>query len=277
VGGRRRRRRRPAPLGGRLPGAAGVLRADLGEQGAGLRDRGLDLGLAGLQAGDLGALLGLGGGQGLAARLEGLGGDLELVHHVAVVLRQQVEHLDAVHRLGGVVAQHRRQAGGRPLDVGDRDPVGHHRAERGERPLGVGGLAAQVGQAAAGPVKGQLALVVLLDELVGLAVQGVQAVGQAGGAGRAGRRGAGRRQRERHQERRQEPRLRGTDEPSTVGGPSGAERQGPQPPSSRLETGRGRLKGEAPRPSVGGRRGTPSGVTACGPAGHECCPVVTNP
>ena len=106
------------------------------------------------------------------ALVEGLAGHPELVHQVAVVGGQQVEDLDAGDGGGRVVgAEHGGHGAAGALDVGGGRPGAEDRPELAQVLLGRVGLGAQALEGPLDPPQGLVALVVLLDQLIGLPVQ----------------------------------------------------------------------------------------------------------
>src|SRR5512133_1761541 len=210
-----------------------------GQQGPGLVGGPLDLGLLGGQAVDLGGLGLLGGDQVALALAEGLAGHPELVHQVAVVGGQQLEHLDAGDGGGRVVgAEHGGHGAAGALHVGGRGPGAQDRPELAHVGLGSAGLGLQAPEGPPDPLQGLVALVVLLDQLVGLTVQLVALILEAGGGGRGRlcRGGTGGQHRQGHQDGREQHAADSATRPATVGGPSCAQRgQAPVLLSSRLQ------------------------------------------
>jgi hypothetical protein len=139
------------------------------------------------------------------------------------VAGQQLEDLDPVDGAGRVLGvQHRGQGVAGALDVGGgrARPEGH--LQRLEVLLGPAGLRPHLVADLADPRERQLALEVLLDELVGLAVELLELVLEPGLArsGASRRAGAARQHGQRQQQRRQQHGSSGTPWPSTVGEPS---------------------------------------------------------
>src|SRR5215211_5069304 len=234
-------RGRGSDRGGRAAGDRGAVGGPHpGQQGPGLVGGPLDLGLLGGQAVDLGGLGPLGGHQVALALAEGLAGHPELLHQVAVVGGQQLQHLDAGDGGGRVVgAEHRGNGAAGALDVGGRGPGAQDGLELAHVGLGPAGLGPQALEGSPGPLQGLVALVVLLDQLVGLTVQPVELILEAGGGGR-GRHcrhvRPGGQHRQGHQDGREEHAADSVPRPSTVGGPSCAQRgQTPVLLSSRLK------------------------------------------
>src|SRR4029453_4146757 len=141
------------PVGGPHPG----------EQGPGLVGGPLDLGLLGLEPLDLGGLGLLGRDQVALALLEGLAGQPQLVHQVAVVRGQQVEHLDAGDGGGrGVRAEHGRDGAAGALDVGRGRPGPEARLELAQVVLGAIGLGVEALEGLADLLQSLVSLVCLL-------------------------------------------------------------------------------------------------------------------
>jgi hypothetical protein len=174
---------------------------------------------------DLGGLGLLGGDQVAAAGVERLAGHAELVHQVAVVGGQQLQHLDAGDRGGRVVgAEHGGHGAAGALHVGGRRPGAEAHLELAQVVLGPGGLCLEALERFADPGEGLVALVVLLDQLVGLPVQLVELILEAGGGGRGCQRRhvPGRQHRQGQQHGREQHAASSVARPATVGGPSSA-------------------------------------------------------
>src|SRR5512132_1159312 len=247
-------RGRGSDRGGRPAGDRGAVGGPHpGQQGPRLVGGPLDLGLLGGQAVDLGGLGLLGGDQVALALAEGLAGHPELVHQVAVVGGQQLEHLDAGDGGGRVVgAEHGGHGAAGALHVGGRGPGAQDRPELAHVGLGSAGLGLQALEGPPDPLQGLVALVVLLDQLVGLTVQLVELILEAGGGGRGRlcRGGTGGQHRQGHQDGREQHAADSATRPATVGGPSCAQRgQAPVLLSSRLQ-----LPDTGWRAGVGGGR-----------------------